>query len=90
MRKTTEGDFRDSRMLGRGRKTLRLEDRLDQENQANRANPFHLDNLLDSGLLFDSKFLLDSEDPSDLDDLDPFDVNISDLHWDDDQPSPPA
>jgi hypothetical protein len=37
--------------------------------ESNEKNIIHLDNLLDSEILFDPRPLLDSEDPLNLDDL---------------------
>jgi hypothetical protein len=54
------------------------------ENQPDGAAVFHLDSLLDSGIPSDLRHLLDSEDPSEWDDL--FALQISDLRLDDDQP----
>lgn len=73
-------------MLGHRHVARPLDSPLDEKNQLNREDSFHLDNPLDSEVSFDSKFLLDFEDPSDLDDVeDLFDLRISDLHWNEDQ-----
>jgi hypothetical protein len=87
MRKTTKRNFSDSQILSRAHELLQLGKWLNEENQMNKENLFHLDNLLDSELASDLKFLPDSEDPFDFDDFeDPFELRISDLRWDDDQP----
>jgi hypothetical protein len=87
MRNTTERKFSDSPISSRSHEALPLEKRFDEENQINREDLFHLDNLLDSELPFDSNFLLDSEDTSELDDLEGLlDLRISDLRWDDEHP----
>ena len=50
----------------------------------NQKNSFALDNLLDSEIPFESAPPLDSEVASELEDL--FDLEMSSLRWDDDQP----
>jgi hypothetical protein len=58
-----------------------MKNRFDQENQLNQEDLSYWDNLLDSEIPFDSSFLLDSEDPPDLEDL--LALEISDLRLDD-------
>lgn len=49
-------------MLGRRHEALPFKRRLDQENQLDQETSFPLDSLLDSDVVFDSKFPLDLED----------------------------
>jgi len=77
MRKTTERNFSGSLILSRSQQTLPFERRPDHENQFEDEYSLHLDNLLDSELLFDIRSLLHSEDPSELEGL--FDLEMSDL-----------
>lgn len=58
--------------------------RIDKENRLNQDASFHPDGYLDLGIPSDWRFLLDSEDTLGPEDL--FDLKISDLSWDDDDP----
>jgi hypothetical protein len=84
MRNTTDKTSSDYLILSRSHEALASEMPLDPENQLAQDNSHCLSNLSRRAILFDLRFLLDSDVSFDLEDL--FDLQISDFRWDDDRP----